>query len=740
MADTEYKRLIQASRDAAIRGFVDIMDLALREAESMAAEQQRASAISGERAALAAIRQTLLEERGRMLQRGEALYQGYLDRAFQTMYVDLRPGMRKLSADELTLLDDEVVNYQIEIGRLAERMREASEETIGRLNVIIAGMHDAAQARERENPFRPYLLARALYETSRVTVANEGTARKLFALLSAAVLRHLPVYYESVRDVFGAVGVQGKFVMQRSHNAHHPRYYPDSGADAAVARMLPGLQRLMSELRLVQGSGTAGVAPPPTVDLQDFIRRVFRPPGALPDAGAGAAKSPLVAQLDRIQKHAVAGAGPLLRDQLALEQSPVRERMTVDVMTMLFDFIRQDESIPQPQRELLAGLQVPLLKAAVLEPDLLHKADHPARRLLNRLGSAAIDSGSTDGGLMNDAIARTVNRIRDEFDTDSQAFSRCLRDFERYVAAQPERQDLLDERAARAVDAAERFGIHLERTSEALCKALQPLDTDKRIVDFIVGRWAHVLVYAAWQEAEADGPPGLYRQCHAALPDLLWSVQDKPLPAERNTLVRMLPDLVRRLRAGMDLARMTEGEARQILDLLMHMHTRVLRAASWSDLRPQPSLEALRAGFAPTEIRWDRLSPAGLEPPRPQASVTSAVLAQCGVSADLRLGPAPSSGIAADPAPALSSWAPGKRVAFRLPDGQRQAWRLVAISTRRSLYLLREDGSDRLALYDPAALLQALQQGTMSPLEQAPVFERAVASLLNSAGRLAQAA
>jgi len=32
------------------------------------------------------------------------------------------------------------------------------------LNVIVAQLHGEREARERENPFQPYLLARALYD------------------------------------------------------------------------------------------------------------------------------------------------------------------------------------------------------------------------------------------------------------------------------------------------------------------------------------------------------------------------------------------------------------------------------------------------------------------------------------------------------------------------------------------------------------------------------------------------
>src|SRR5690606_3254022 len=113
----------------------------------------------------------------------------------------------------------------------------------------------------------------------------------------------------------------------------------------------------------------------------------------------------------------------------------VAERMTVEVVTMLFDIILDDEQIPTPLRAVMARLQIPALKAALLEPSLLHDETHPARRLLNRMSSAALgtDPGSESGRALGAQIERAARHVLTHFEDDSQAFSDALADFETFL-------------------------------------------------------------------------------------------------------------------------------------------------------------------------------------------------------------------------------------------------------------------------------------------------------------------
>jgi len=262
--------------------------------------------------------------------------------------------------------------------------------------------------------------------------------------------------------------------------------------------------------------------------------------------------------------------------------------------------------------------------------------------------------------------------------------------------------------------------------TRVLCEVLLPLNVDKRISDFLIAAWPHVLVRAAWRDAQQGGT--LLDQYRAVLPELLWSVE--PIGAqERQGLIKLLPDLVRRLRAALQSIQLPEDEAKAILDLLVEMHTQVLRAAVASPGRL--NLQQLRESFARVGTPWARASWEQSDPPPVRESVVEETFA--GIDCEIRVGVAvPAS--AADRDFLAQTYLLGTRVELRA-QAELVPAQLVWISTHRSLYLFKSDAG-RFVLYSTAALLEALAEQDVIPLEYAPVFERAVESLLFGAQKL----
>jgi hypothetical protein len=770
MADTEYKRLIQTAKERATFGFLAVVQRAMQDADKNIAELLIFAKSGPEQTALTSVRHFLRQDGSVFLRRVDHLFRNALDRAMQTMYVDLRPGMRKLSIDELTLMDDEVVSHQIEVGRLTERMREANEESIGRLNVIVAKLHGEHAARERENPFRPYLPARAMYDAIRGIAHDESKVRVLYEHLSNALIQHLPGYYSAVREVFEASGVQGKFVAQRSRAAHNQRYFgaPEQHAGAAQAgvNVMPGLQRVLETLQgMSNGTATTGLASDHgsgATNVQAFLHKmlsssksfILSPDGefsrgrTMPGAPL-LPSNPLVAQLQQHQKSAADGQADLaetgrnqlsaLRETLDLGTASMVERVTIDVVAMLFEFILGDEQIPALTRKQIARLQIPILKAAVLEPDLMHEEHHPARKLLNRMSTAAIatDPASPGGHKLSIEIERIVDKLLAEFDTDTAIFGTSLQEFERFMVSYLREDDASATQGIEAVEEAEKFSILLTNATNALCEVLLPLNVDKRVSDFIIHVWPHVLVAAAAQDAErkvaADLTESAVQRYRAVLPELLWSIQEKSLD-ERSALMRLLPDLVKRLRQALQLIQLSDEECKQILDLLVEMHTTVLRGSPNGGLKEYRSLDDLRQQFARLSVNWERVSWALAEPPQPRAAVIEEIFAKRPIAVELNLGVHAVASSLADQEFLVQTYLLGTRVAFPATDGSSRSGQLVWISTHRSLYLFKQDGGSTLMLYTFASLLEALRDETIVPVEYAPVFERAVESLLFGAG------
>ncbi len=774
MPETEYKRVFQLARDRALFGFSGLSQRMLKDADESLMQALSEARSMLDQKALKSARTMLQQDGNLLLKRLDAQFQAQLERAVRTMYTDLRPDITKLSADDLSLIDDEVVSRQIEVDRLLRRMRDANEEIIGRLNVIVAQLHGDRSARERENPFRPYLIARTLYEVLKESSTEEATAELLFEHLSNALIKHLPGYYTGIVSAFESGGIQAQYTLQRSRLVAGQRYFgalplgPEAAPEHLSARALAGMQSMMARLvdapqtaSLSDSSQTASSEQPPS--LQDFLVKVLgagqgqgtgaggtgpgRPFGTSPGtAGEAAADAhPLIARLNQVQSRVAAASkadAPVavpqpfgLAEQLDTQQASPLERIVIDVVAMLFDFLLGDEKIPDSLRRQLGRLQAPFLKAALLDAQLLQDGRHPARQLLNRLCgvAAGCDATNSFGAAVLEQTRQTVQYVLERFEHDTRAFRDALDEFERGMASHLRRAEDGTLRAAEALDRTEQAGMLLAATKSALTDLLAPLKTDARLVAFITNTWSRVLV-RAWMDDGKPGKAGVvgFQQFRELLPELVWSVQEKQSPQERSALMRLLPELVKRLRAGLALIRLPENEARQALDHLVELHTQVLRPGTAKRPQDLSSLEDLRGRFS--LLSMDGAAAPWMHGAKlnvAEAAVASA-LEEAGTKASLHLEGDPM--LMEEGEQFLAELLPGS--CMKLPGtdvGGATLVRLHAITPQRSLYLFKHEKTGALSVYAPAALLAALMEGSLRPVEYAPLFERAVESMLAGA-------
>ena len=112
------------------------------------------------------------------------------------------------------------------------------------------------------------------------------------------------------------------------------------------------------------------------------------------------------------------GLHNVLRD---LQESPLGakanqlESMTIEMVAMLFDFIFDTKDLPDGIKALLARLQIPVLKAAMLDGAFFAKKSHPARLLVNELAPRVHNSGHVTRKACSlsqfDALARILSGV-----------------------------------------------------------------------------------------------------------------------------------------------------------------------------------------------------------------------------------------------------------------------------------------------------------------------------------------
>ncbi len=101
------------------------------------------------------------------------------------------------------------------------------------------------------------------------------------------------------------------------------------------------------------------------------------------------------------------------------------DEKTIDLIEMLFEVIVEDQSISDAVTNLILRLQIPVVKAAMLDEAFFAKGNHPARMVLNVI--ADMTKGVTDkSDDMYQQVEQVVNDILEEFDVDVISFQNAL--------------------------------------------------------------------------------------------------------------------------------------------------------------------------------------------------------------------------------------------------------------------------------------------------------------------------
>ncbi len=231
------------------------------------------------------------------------------------------------------------------------------------------------------------------------------------------------------------------------------------------------------------------------------------------------------------------------------------ERATIEIVALLFQSILTEERIPASVRVWFARLQMPVLRVAVTEPDFFATIDHPARRLIDRMGACVMgfDSASTHhAGDPNSALEKEIKRIVQVVeaypDTGRRVFQTVLTEFEKFLEHYFSTENEATKRGVSLAQQVEqRETLAIQYTIE-LRRMLNEVPVQEGVRQFLFHVWADVLATTA---VRYGGQGVQTKVMKRAAADLIWSASAKVSREERAEVIRRLPPLLKSLREGM---------------------------------------------------------------------------------------------------------------------------------------------------------------------------------------------
>ena len=384
------------------------------------------------------------------------------------------------------------------------------------------------------------------------------------------------------------------------------------GSDHAEA-VMGRLNRLVG--RHLPGFADTTHARPVTVALssaisqaQHNLRKRFASPDERPRLGGPAPGSP---------GFATAPTGPMLLQALQAGKNALKqaagtpaERATIEIVAMMFQSILTEDRIPAAMRVWFARLQMPVLRVAVSEPDFFATLDHPARRLIDRMGACVmgLDSASQAiGDALEKEIKRVVQVVEAYPDTGRRVFQTVLLEFEKFLEHFFKNENEASKRGVSLAQQVEqRETLAIQYTIE-LRRMLNEVPVHEGVRQFLFQVWADVLATSAVRYGGQNEQTKVMKRAAA---DLIWSASAKVTREERAEVIRRLPPLLKRLREGMASANMAQDKQDERISALNSALAAAFsaKAAVISNDRLQDlmerleSLEELLPGSADFEI------------------------------------------------------------------------------------------------------------------------------------------
>ncbi|HSH88879.1 MAG TPA: DUF1631 family protein, partial [Ramlibacter sp.] len=325
---------------------------------------------------------------------------------------------------------------------------------------------------------------------------------------------------------------------------------PLARARARASGVLGQLKRLLTE-RVVGYDGPAPTRPSPALAEALSQQHAYVTQAHSTQMAGGAATAHEIVVYDDAAVQEVAVDLRRRTGELKKKASTSSEKATIEIVALMFQSILSEERIPPAIRVWFARLQMPVLRVALAEPEFFGSLEHPARQLIDRMGSCVMgfNAASIGGSTLEVEIKRVVQVIEQYPETGRRVFQLVYDEFQKFLARFLTEDAPTQKLVSVAQQVEQKETAAIQYTIE-MRSMLAELPIRDEIREFLFKVWAEVLAVSAVK----NGPQHAETlELKKSASDLVWAASAKPNRAERAKVIADLPRLLQRMRQGMTL-------------------------------------------------------------------------------------------------------------------------------------------------------------------------------------------
>ncbi len=490
------------------------------------------------------------------------------------------PQLGAVSFDSLSLVQNDELEETVALDAMVAKVMSRDGIALGhlttRLNTLVS-----KKIEDRTNPLGPRQLCESFLDACRSLGVEIKVKLIILKLFEKYVLTELDQIYAEANQSLIAAGVlpdlrstaparrQPERAAPTTHTAQ-PGASIQGGqvTEEGVQEVFGVLQELLSQVR-----GTA------------LPRREY-PAGAIPVSSLD-----LMRLLSHLQQHLPQQSDDdydlrLSLDQLLTRASARSGRVRVvgqvdddviNLVSMLFEFILDDRTLPDSLKALIGRMQIPMLKVALLDKTFFSRGSHPARRLLNEIAAAAlgwVEQDDAQRDSLYHRIEQVVQRLLNDFVDDPAIFSELLAEFLAYTGDERRRSELLEQRTRDAEEGRARAELARKQVEEALNQRLLGRTLPEVVVRLLREAWSKVLLLACLKHGVESAE---WQSALQTMDDLIWSVEPFEAPEARARLLEQVPGLLKSLRDGLASAAFDPFSTSEFFSQLESLHVQAFQ-------------------------------------------------------------------------------------------------------------------------------------------------------------------
>jgi len=468
--------------------------------------------------------------------------------------------------DDFQFLEEEQIDANIELAMTEQEVLLAVEAVLPAFNGLVSSLLGWSSVQAHLNPLKPENFVYALRESFSQCIAADDARAGVMGPAATLLGAALAQLYREVVDWLRSQGVESVSPLTGGTG---PFGAPVKGGQNSVTRTLLTLDKLR---RLLSGElDPSGAA----AGVKDFTHTVPASYEALEDMKL---VEPMMKRLAERARQAAPVAAPGTLSAVAYRptKNSVRSKalgrqLGEEVVRLMLDNLMQDQRMLPGIRHNLKAMEPVLLRLSSTDPRFFSEKKHPARHFLDKVTSRSLAFTSVDepGFMRFQKMLDNAVSVLAGGEGDAAAFARLLRKLEDGWAQDEHQHRQRAEEAARSLLHAEQRNMLAQRLADEFMVRVGSKRVPELVVNFLRGPWAQVVAESQLRCADGSQDAEGYL---ALVDDLIWSVQLRLTQRNRSRLVDMVPQMLVKLRQGLQRIDYPEERIPPFFDGLISIH------------------------------------------------------------------------------------------------------------------------------------------------------------------------